>query len=168
CGVGQLTASGLRTRSFIDHETSARKPPRNCKVGGEKARRKEARQIIVGARQLVRGHRPAGAVPSGTRGRHTPVLAHQLASAREKILALASWCAGNARKRPSSTSLAARARGVRDPDANGPVPRCAATLLARPMPTLARCATERRNRTPVHWRYRAVKNLGGSNLGLFR
>src|SRR5271157_3588957 len=29
----------------------------------------------VGARQLVRGHRPAGAVPSGTRGRHTPVLA---------------------------------------------------------------------------------------------
>src|SRR5208283_2625562 len=89
CGVGQLTASGLRTRSFIDHETSARKPPRNCKVGGEKARRKEARQIIVGARQLVRGHRPAGAVPSGTRGRHTPVLAHQLASAR-KILSCAS------------------------------------------------------------------------------
>src|SRR5271157_2060647 len=38
----------------------------------------------VGARQLVRGHQPAGAAPSGTRGRHTPVLAHQLASAREK------------------------------------------------------------------------------------
>jgi hypothetical protein len=37
---------------------------------------------FVGARQLVRGHRPAGAAPSGTRGRHTPVLAHQLASAR--------------------------------------------------------------------------------------
>ena len=29
---------------------------------------------LVGARQLVRGRRPAGAVPSGTRGRHTPVL----------------------------------------------------------------------------------------------
>src|SRR5208337_3791888 len=42
---------------------------------------------IVGARQLVRGHRPAGAVPSGTRGRHTPVLAHQLASARKKLAA---------------------------------------------------------------------------------
>ena len=41
-----MTASGLRTRGFIDQETSARKPPRNCKVGGEKARRKEARQII--------------------------------------------------------------------------------------------------------------------------
>src|SRR5208337_1455705 len=27
----------------------------------------------VGARQLVRGHQPAGAAPSGTRGRHTPV-----------------------------------------------------------------------------------------------
>jgi len=40
-------------------------------------------RIHAGARQLVRGHRPAGAVPSGTRGRHTPVLAHQLASARE-------------------------------------------------------------------------------------
>src|SRR5271157_263814 len=40
--------------------------------------------ILVGARQLVRGHRPAGAVPSGTRGRHAPVLAHQLASARKK------------------------------------------------------------------------------------
>ncbi len=38
----------------------------------------------VGARQLVRGHRPAGAAQSGTRGGHTPVLAHQLASAREK------------------------------------------------------------------------------------
>ena len=38
--------------------------------------------IFVGARQLVRGHRPAGAAPSGMRGRHTPVLAHQLASAR--------------------------------------------------------------------------------------
>src|SRR5208337_3147226 len=46
-------------------------------------------RISVGARQLVRGHRPAGAVPSGTRGRHTPVLAHQLASAR-KILSCAS------------------------------------------------------------------------------
>src|SRR5208282_4587551 len=39
--LNHATASGLRTRSFIDHETSARKPPRNCKVGGEKARRKE-------------------------------------------------------------------------------------------------------------------------------
>ena len=38
---------------------------------------------LVGARQLVRGRRPAGAVPSGTRGRHTPVLAHQLASVRK-------------------------------------------------------------------------------------
>src|SRR5271157_5805028 len=38
----------------------------------------------VGARQLVRGHQPAGAAPSGTRGRHTPVLAHQLASARKR------------------------------------------------------------------------------------
>jgi hypothetical protein len=46
CGVGQLTASGFRTRGFIDQETSARKPPRNCKVGGEKARRKVARQLI--------------------------------------------------------------------------------------------------------------------------
>ena len=36
---------------------------------------------LVGARQLVRGHRPAGEAPSGTRGRHSPVLAHQLASA---------------------------------------------------------------------------------------
>ena len=38
----------------------------------------------VGVRQLVRGHRPAGAAPSGTRGGHTPVLAHQLASARKR------------------------------------------------------------------------------------
>ena len=36
---------------------------------------------MVGARQLVRGHRPAGVAPSGPRGGHTPVLAHQLASA---------------------------------------------------------------------------------------
>ena len=28
----------------------------------------------------MRGLRPAGAAPSGTRGGHTPVLAHQLAS----------------------------------------------------------------------------------------
>ncbi len=27
CGVGQLTVSGLWTRSFIDQETSAQKPP---------------------------------------------------------------------------------------------------------------------------------------------
>jgi hypothetical protein len=40
---------------------------------------------FVGARQLVRGHGPAGAAPSGTRGRHTPALAHQLASARENL-----------------------------------------------------------------------------------
>jgi len=38
--------------------------------------------VFVGARQLVRGRRPAEAAPSGTRGGHTPVLAHQLASAR--------------------------------------------------------------------------------------
>ena len=36
-----------------------------------------------GARQFVRDHRPAGAAPSGMRARHTPVLAHQLASARK-------------------------------------------------------------------------------------
>ena len=41
-----------------------------------------ASAIFVGARQLVRGHRPAGAALSGKRGRHTPALAHQLASAR--------------------------------------------------------------------------------------
>ena len=38
---------------------------------------------FVGARQLVRGHRPAGVAPSGPRGGHVPVLAHQLASARK-------------------------------------------------------------------------------------
>ena len=38
--------------------------------------------LLVGC-QFVRGHRPAGAAPSGTRGGHTPVLAHQLASARD-------------------------------------------------------------------------------------
>src|SRR5208282_1203554 len=53
----------------------------------------------VGARQLVRGHRPAEAAPSGTRGGHTPVLAHQLASARKNLSGhlpsfLVQWKAG--------------------------------------------------------------------------
>ena len=41
-------------------------------------------QPLFGRRSpVVRGHRPAGAAPSGTRGGHIPVLAHQLASARD-------------------------------------------------------------------------------------
>src|SRR5271157_6259724 len=54
----------------------AHPPPHRAPTG-------ERQEIKVGARQLVRGHRPAGAAPSGTRGGHTPVLAHQLASARK-------------------------------------------------------------------------------------
>jgi hypothetical protein len=39
---------------------------------------------------LVRGHRPAGAALSGKRGRHTPILAHQLASAKKKLISVQS------------------------------------------------------------------------------
>jgi len=46
----------------------------------------------VGARQLVRGLRPAGTAPSGKRGRRTPVLAHQLASASEYLVIIAAFC----------------------------------------------------------------------------
>src|SRR5271157_2764600 len=66
---------------------------RSFDCSAPQARKSVRSPFFVGARQLVRGHRPAGAVPSGTRGRHTPVLAHQLASARHFFLALASWCA---------------------------------------------------------------------------
>src|SRR5512135_299601 len=52
------------------------------------------------------------------------------------FLALASWCARNALKRPSASVLAVLARGAPDPDANGPVPHCAAPLPARPRPAL--------------------------------
>ena len=63
---------------------------------------RERLQIFVGARQLVRGHRPAGVAPSGPMGGHTPVLAHQLASARK-------FFSGSERTVCSSTSASSSA-----------------------------------------------------------
>src|SRR5512135_1976557 len=54
---------------------------------------------------------------------------------RKICLALVSWCAHNELKRPSASVLVVLARGVRGPDANGPVPHCAAPLPAPPRPT---------------------------------
>ena len=80
-----------RARHSAGSEGGARlSPTRGTTISGCRTAAHLASKIrpvwrkTVGARQLVRGHRPAGAAPSGTRGRHTPVLAHQLASARQE------------------------------------------------------------------------------------
>jgi len=64
-------------------------------------------ETLVGTRQLVRGHRPAGTALSGKRGRHTPALAHQLASARGISTPVNIWLTGpngmgESRRAPSS------------------------------------------------------------------
>ena len=75
--------SGRESRS-PEQNRSGNQPPSSASCLSSPDSR--AIRIFVGARQFVRGHRPAGAAPSGTRGRHTPILAHQLASARKSSL----------------------------------------------------------------------------------
>lgn len=78
---------------------------------------------------------PGRPAPSRGRGLHPARTRHPTDPRAGICLALASWCARNELKRPSASVLAVLARGVRGPDANGPVPHCAAPLPAPPRPT---------------------------------
>ena len=58
-------------------ETAVTSKKRKTKRGSSLVRLASAGgPFLVGARQVVRGHGPAGTAPSGTRGRRTPVLPH--------------------------------------------------------------------------------------------